>query len=118
MIDPFHLDAYGETTINYNRDVEIYPVLKAMFERIYGKCDYMSPTDMGVNMVGNCICDVEVCQEAGKAEVIRRYYTELCNIKTGKGSKEALYKIELLMKQRRNFRDSKMIRLHWHSTVD
>lgn len=99
MIDPFHLDAYGKTTVNYNRDVEIYPVLKAMFERIYGTCDYMSPTDMGVNMVGNCICDDEVCQEAGKAEIIRRYYTELCNIKSGKGSKEALYKIELLMKQ-------------------
>lgn len=99
MIDPFHLDAYGKTTINYNRDVEIYPVLKAMFEKIYGKCDYMSPTDMGVNMVGNCISDDGVCQEAGKAEVIRRYYTELCNIKRGKGSKEALYKLELLMKQ-------------------
>ena len=99
MIDPFHLEAYGETTINYNRDVEIYPVLKAMFERIYGTCNYMSPTDMGVNMVGNCICDDDVCREAGKAEIIRRYYTEICNIKKGHGSKDALYKIELLMKQ-------------------
>lgn len=99
MIDPFHLEAYGKTTINYNRDVEIYPVLKAMFEKIYGHCEYKSPTDMGVNMVGNCISDDAVCQEAGKAEIIRRYYTELCNIKKGTGSKDALYKIELLMKQ-------------------
>ncbi len=99
MIDPFHLEAYGKTTINYNRDVEIYPVLKAMFERIYGTCAYQSPTDMGVNMVGNCISDDEVCREAGKAEIIRRYYTEICNIKKGLGSKDALYKIELLMKQ-------------------
>ena len=99
MIDPFHLEAYGETTVNYNRDVEIYPVLKAMFERIYGTCAYQSPTDMGVNMVGNCISDDEVCREAGKAEIIRRYYTEICNIKKGLGSKDALYKIELLMKQ-------------------
>ena len=99
MIDPFHLDAYGETTINYNRDVEIYPVLKAMFEKIYGHCEYKSPTDMGVNMVGKCISDDAICQEAGKAEIIRRYYTELCNIKKGTGSKDALYKIALLMKQ-------------------
>lgn len=99
MIDPFHLEAYGKTTINYNRDVEIYPVLKAMFERIYGTCAYQSPTDMGVNMVGNCISDDEVCRQAGKAEIIRRYYTEICNIKKGLGSKDALYKIELLMKQ-------------------
>lgn len=99
MIDPFHLESYGKTTINYNRDVEIYPVLKAMFERIYGTCAYQSPTDMGVNMVGNCISDDEVCREAGKAEIIRRYYTEICNIKKGLGSKDALYKIELLMKQ-------------------
>ena len=70
-----------------------------MFERIYGTCNYMSPTDMGVNMVGNCICDDDVCREAGKAEIIRRYYTEICNIKKGHGSKDALYKIELLMKQ-------------------
>ena len=70
-----------------------------MFERIYGTCAYQSPTDMGVNMVGNCISDDEVCREAGKAEIIRRYYTEICNIKKGLGSKDALYKIELLMKQ-------------------
>lgn len=99
MIDPFHLEAYGKTTVNYNRDVEVYPVLRAMFERIYGHCEYQSPTDMGVNMVGNCICDDAVCQQAAKDEIIRRYYTEVCNIKKGLGSKEALYKIELLMKQ-------------------
>ncbi len=99
MIDPFHLEAYGVTTVNYNRDVEIYPVLKAMFEKIYGECRYLSPTDMGVNMVGNCISDDQVCREAGKAEVIRRYYTELCSIKKGTGSRDALYKIQLLMKQ-------------------
>ena len=99
MIDPFHLEAYGETTVNYNRDVEIYPVLKAMFERIYGECPYKSPTDMGVNMAGNCICDDEVCRQAGKDEIIRRYYTELCNLKRGHGSTNALYKLELLMKQ-------------------
>lgn len=99
MIDPFHLEAYGETTVNYNRDVEIYPVLKAMFERIYGECPYKSPTDMGVNMAGNCICDDDVCQKAGKEEIIRRYYTELCSRKNGRGSANALYKLELLMKQ-------------------
>jgi uncharacterized protein (UPF0371 family) len=99
MIDPFHLDAYGKTTVNYNRDVEIYPVLKAMFEKIYGTCHYKSPTDMGVNMVGNCISNDTICREAGKAEIIRRYYTELCSIKKGTGSRDALYKIQLLMKQ-------------------
>jgi uncharacterized protein (UPF0371 family) len=99
MIDPFHLEAYGQTSINYNRDVEIYPVLKAMFKKIYGSCHYKSPTDMGVNMVGYCISDDALCQEAGKTEIIRRYYTELCNIKKGTGSRDALYKIQLLMKQ-------------------
>ena len=90
MIDPFHLEAYGETTVNYNRDVEIYPVLKAMFERIYGECPYKSPTDMGVNMAGNCICDDEICRQAGKDEIIRRYSTELCNLKRGPGPTNAL----------------------------
>ena len=74
MIDPFHLEAYGETTVNYNRDVEIFPVLEAMFERIFGECPYKSPTDMGVNMAGNCIIDDEVCQEASRQEIIRLYY--------------------------------------------
>lgn len=99
MIDPFHLEAYGETTINYNRDVEIYPVLKAMFEEIYGECPYKSPTDMGVNMAGNCICNDDNCRNASNQEILRRYYTELCNLKKGSGSKEALYKLELLLKQ-------------------
>ncbi len=74
MIDPFHLEAYGESTVNYNRDVEIFPVLNAMFQKIYGTSPYKSPTDMGVNMAGNCICDDEVCQEASRQEIIRRYY--------------------------------------------
>ncbi len=77
MIDPFHLEAYGQTTVNYNRDIEIYPVLAAMFEGIYGTCPYQSPTDMGVNMAGNCIIDDEVCKEASKQEIIRRYYQSM-----------------------------------------
>lgn len=74
MIDPFHLEAYGKTTVNYNRDVEIFPVLKAMFQRIYGQSPYNSPTDMGVNMAGNCICDDDACKDASCQEIIRRYY--------------------------------------------
>lgn len=70
MIDPFHLEAYGETTVNYNRDIEIFPVLRTIFERIYGECPYKSPTDMGVNMVGFAITDDEVCREASRQEVI------------------------------------------------
>ncbi len=99
MIDPFHLDAYGETTVNYNRDVEIFPVLSAIFEQILGTSPYKSPTDMGVNMAGNCIVDNEVCCEASKQEIIRRYYAALCDWKKGLGSKEIIYKLELLMKQ-------------------
>ncbi|MCI9307371.1 MAG: DUF1846 domain-containing protein, partial [Lachnospiraceae bacterium] len=99
MIDPYHLDAYGETTVNYNRDVEIFPVLRAIFERIYGECPYQSPTDMGVNMVGNCIIDDEVCREASGQEIIRRYYHTLVNIARGKAAEEEAYKIELLMSQ-------------------
>ena len=99
MIDPFHLEAYGRTTVNYNRDIEIFPVLRAMFERIYGECPYQSPTDMGVNMAGNCICDDAVVADAAKQEIIRRYYTEVCSIKKGFGSKKALKKIESLLKQ-------------------
>lgn len=99
MIDPFHLEAYGETTVNYNRDVEIFPVLEAMFERIFGECPYKSPTDMGVNMAGNCIIDDEVCQEASRQEIIRRYYQGECDVKRGRGSKETLGKLQLLMQQ-------------------
>ena len=99
MIDPFHLEAYGETTVNYNRDVEIFPVLSAIFERIFGKCPYQSPTDMGVNMVGNCIVDDEVCREASKQEIIRRYYQALERLLEGEDNNEEVFKLELLMKQ-------------------
>ena len=99
MIDPFHLDAYGVTTVNYNRDVEIFPVLDAMFERIYGENPYKSPTDMGVNMAGNCICDDEACREASNQEIIRRYYSALKGLSEGTSQEEEAYKIELLMKQ-------------------
>ena len=99
MIDPFHLEAYGKTTVNYNRDVEIFPVLNAMFEKIYGESPYKSPTDMGVNMAGNCIIDDEACQEASRQEIIRRYYTASEEHVTGLGSAEAFYKLELLMRQ-------------------
>lgn len=101
MIDPFHLEAYGITTVNYNRDVEIYPVLAAIFEGIYGYCPYKSPTDMGVNMAGNCIIDDEACQEASRQEIIRRYYQALNRLAQDTGNKDELYKIEVLMKQAR-----------------
>ena len=99
MIDPFHMDAYGVTTVNYNRDVEAFPVLEAMFEKIWGECPYRSPTDMGVNMVGNCIIDDEVCREASRQEIIRRYYDALCDAKKGKLSDDVVFKLELLMKK-------------------
>lgn len=99
MIDPFHLEAYGVTTVNYNRDVEIFPVLNEMFTQIYGESPYKSPTDMGVNMVGNCIFDDEVCKEASRQEIVRRYYTSLNNVKCGKCDDSEAFKIELLMKQ-------------------
>ena len=88
MIDPFHLEAYGETTVNYNRDVEAFPVLVAMFEKILGQCPYKSPTDMGVNMVGNCIVDHDAAKEASCQEIVRRYYAALCELKQGKGNGE------------------------------
>ena len=99
MIDPFHLEAYGQTTVNYNRDVEIFPVLNAMFENILGESPYKSPTDMGVNMAGNCILDDEVVREAAKQEIIRRYYAALCDRKKGIVSEEDTYKLEMLMNQ-------------------
>lgn len=97
MIDPFHLEAYGETTVNYNRDVEIFPVLNTIFEKIYGESPYKSPTDMGVNMAGNCICDDEACREASKQEIIRRYYAALNALAKGETSDKEAHKIELLM---------------------
>ena len=99
MIDPFHLEAYGETAVNYNRDVEVFPVLNAMFEMIIGESPYKSPTDMGVNMVGNCIVDDEVVCEASKQEIIRRYYAAQCGCLMGTSSENELYQLELLMKQ-------------------
>lgn len=99
IIDPFHLEAYGVTTVNYNRDVEIFPVLQAIFENIYGECPYKSPTDMGVNMAGNCIIDDEICREAARQEIIRRYFTALAGIADGSRRKEEADKIELIMKQ-------------------
>ena len=98
MIDPFHLEAYGETAVSYNRDVEIFPVLSAMFEMIYGASMYKSPTDMGVNMAGNCISNDKVCQEASKQEIIRRYYNTLNELARGNCLESVVYKIELLMK--------------------
>lgn len=99
MIDPFHLEAYDKMAVNYNRDIEIFPVLNAIFEGIYGENPYKSPTDMGVNMVGNCICDDEVCCEASKNEIIRRYFTALCNVVDGKATENEVNKISLLMKR-------------------
>ena len=99
MIDPFHLEAYNETAVNYNRDVEIFPVLTAIFEGIFGECPYKSPTDMGVNKAGNCIFDDEVCREASLQEIIRRYYCILNRLVKEESRPEELYKIELLMKQ-------------------
>ena len=99
MIDPFHMDAYGVTTVNYNRDVEAFPVLVAMFEKILGQCPYKSPTDMGVNMVGNCITDDAVVREASAQEIVRRYYDALCEHKKGKVSGDVVFKLELLMRK-------------------
>lgn len=99
MIDPFHLEAYGVTTVNYNRDVEIFPVLQAIFEKIIGKCPYKSPTDMGVNMAGNCIVDDEACREASCQEIIRRYYKSMNALVSGSVKEDEVMKIELLMRQ-------------------
>ena len=99
MIDPFHLQAYGETTVNYNRDVEVFPVLAATFEKITGSCPYQSPTDMGVNMAGYCIFDDEAVCQASKEEILRRFYAEQCRHRRGRTDGTAVYKIELLLKQ-------------------
>ena len=99
MIDPFHLDAYGKTAVNYNRDIEIFPVLNAMMEEILGESPYKSPTDMGVNMAGFAICDDDACKEAAKGEIIRRYYTALGNVRQGLSEPSEVTKIELLMNQ-------------------
>ena len=99
MIDPFHLEAYGQTTVNYNRDIEIFPVVESMLEMISGESIYKSPTDMGVNMAGNCIVDDEACREASKCEIVRRYYKCLCEQRISGVAKDDLYKLELLMNQ-------------------
>ena len=99
MIDPFHLEAYGKTTVNYNRDVEIFPVLRAIFERIQDKSPYQSPTDMGVNMAGNCIVDDEVCRQASRMEILRRYYNTLVARVRGEADDEQVRKLELVMQQ-------------------
>ena len=97
MIDPYHVDAYNTLAVNYNRDVEIFPVVSAMLEKILGYSPYKSPTDMGVNMVGNCIIDDDACREASREEIIRRYYAALCDARKGRISKDVVGKIELLM---------------------
>lgn len=99
MIDPFHLEAYNVTTVNYNRDVEIFPVLSAIFEGIFGECPYKSPTDMGVNMAGFCIVDDEACREASRQEILRRYYQAMEKLVKDDSAKEESYKIGLIMKQ-------------------
>lgn len=99
MIDPFHLEAYGETVVNYNRDVEVFPVLKTMFEKISGESPYQSPTDMGVNMAGYAIVDDEACREASKQEIVRRYYEAVVAKRKGEGSDSAIAKLELLMEK-------------------
>ena len=109
MIDPFHLEAYGVTTVNYNRDIEIFPVLNAVFEEIYGYNPYKSPTDMGVNIVGNCIIDDEVVSEASLMEIIRRYYKALGKMALGENVENEVYKIELLMKQAKITTDDRKV---------
>ncbi|MBQ0102306.1 MAG: DUF1846 domain-containing protein [Firmicutes bacterium] len=99
MIDPYHLESYGKLTVNYNRDVESFPVLRAIFEKIYGECPYKSPTDMGVNMAGFCISDEDVVINACKNEIIRRYYKALCDVTKGTVKSSAVNKIELVMNQ-------------------
>ena len=109
MIDPFHLEAYNVTTVNYNRDIEIFPVLSAIFEGIYGESIYRSPTDMGVNMAGNCIIDDEVCKEASRMEIIRRYYTAVDRLAAEQGNESEVFKIELLMKQAKITTDDRKV---------
>ena len=97
MIDPFHLEAYGVSTVNYNRDIEIFPVLNTIFTKIYGSSPYKSPTDMGVNMAGNCIFDDETVREASRQEIVRRYFSAQCAARQGMGGKDEIYRLELIM---------------------
>lgn len=118
MIDPFHLDAYGKIAINYNRDIEIFPVLNALFEGIYGENPYKSPTDMGVNMVGFCISDDEVCCEASKQEIIRRYYSALNDLAAGKMNEAEINKIKLLFGQSKIYPEYRktVVEAHYRAT--
>ncbi len=109
MIDPFHLEAYGQTTVNYNRDIEIYPVLDEILKGIFGENPYKSPTDMGVNMAGHCIINDEACCQASNQEIIRRYYTALNQLVMGNGTEEEVNKIELLMKQAKITTDDRKV---------
>ena len=99
MIDPFHLEAYGDIVVNYNRDIEIFPVLNALFEGIYGESPYKSPTDMGVNMIGFCMSDEDTCCDAAREEIIRRYYSALCHLAEKGDNEHEVNKISLIMKQ-------------------
>ena len=99
MIDPFHLEAYGKLAVNYNRDVEVFPVLNAIFHRIYGESPYKSPTDMGVNMIASCITDDSIVSQAAKDEIIRRYYNTCCQVRKGNADAEQVSKMELIMEQ-------------------
>lgn len=99
MVDPFHMNAYNISTVNYNRDIEIFPVLDAIFQQIFGENPYQSPTDMGVNMAGNCISDDEICRQAGREEIVRRYHTIKAGVEDGVCTKEELTKLELLLRQ-------------------
>ncbi|MBO4765198.1 MAG: DUF1846 domain-containing protein, partial [Bacteroidales bacterium] len=99
MIDPFHLEAYGKMAVNYNRDVEVFPVLNAIFQRIYGESPYKSPTDMGVNMIASCITDDEAVSQAAKDEIIRRYYNTCCQVRKGNAEPDQIAKLELIMEQ-------------------
>ena len=109
MIDPFHLEAYNKIAINYNRDIEIFPVLNALFEGIYGKNPYKSPTDMGVNMVGFCISDDEACQEASRQEIIRRYYDATNKFADGANNEAEVQKIQLLFQQAKITTDNRRV---------
>ena len=99
MIDPFHLEAYGNIAVNYNRDIEIFPVLNAIFEGIYGESPYKSPTDMGVNMIGFCMSDEDACCSAAREEIIRRYYYALCKLAEKGDNEHEVNKISLILKQ-------------------
>ena len=99
IIDPFHLEAHGETTVNHNRDVEAFPVLKAMMERIMGESPYQSPTDMGVNMAGYAIVDDDACRDAARLEIVRRYFTACVNLKRTGNGEEQIERLRSIMKK-------------------